>query len=126
MKKGFLLTKPASKIASTSSTIQVIPTTALEKVPTNCFHDVIVDFISELIKRNPESFFSSILTTDPSAIDEFLHTYKDQAVLIKKLAQYIRQDLCSSLIAQFLATFLNFFLLDDECQEIFFLDFQIR
>ncbi|GBB89355.1 hypothetical protein RclHR1_01600027 [Rhizophagus clarus] len=86
MKKGFLLIKPALKIASTSSTTQVTPTSALKNIPSDRFHDVIVDFNSGLIKRNPESLFSSILTTDPSAIDEFLHTYKDQAVPMEKLS----------------------------------------
>ncbi|GBB91508.1 hypothetical protein RclHR1_18830008 [Rhizophagus clarus] len=126
MKKGFLLTKPASKTASTSSTIQVTPISALKSVPSEHFHDVIVDFISGLIKRNPESLFSSIITTDPSAIDEFLHTYKDQVVLMEKLRVYISSNhQCFPIIAQFLATFLNLFLLDDENMEIFALDSKI-
>ncbi|GBC09742.1 hypothetical protein RclHR1_09080005 [Rhizophagus clarus] len=49
-----------------------------ERIPSDHFHDVIVDFISGFIKRNPESLFSSIITTDPLAINELLHTYKDQ------------------------------------------------
>ncbi|GBB90715.1 hypothetical protein RclHR1_17780002 [Rhizophagus clarus] len=85
MKKDFLLTKPASKTALTSSTIQVTSISALKTIPTNCFHDVIVDFISGLIKRNPSTIFNSIITTDSSAIDEFLNTYKDQVIPMKKL-----------------------------------------
>ncbi|GBB87575.1 hypothetical protein RclHR1_14020004 [Rhizophagus clarus] len=109
-----------------SSTIQVTPTSALKSIPSNRFHNVIVDFISGLIKRNPESLFSSIITTDPSAIDEFLRTYKDQVVPMEKLSQYINRDSCFSIIAQFLATFLNIFLLDDENWEIFLMDFEIH
>ncbi|GBC10459.1 hypothetical protein RclHR1_09650001 [Rhizophagus clarus] len=78
MKKGFLLTNPASKITATSSTTKVTPTTALKSISSDCFHDVIVDFISGLIKRNPSTIFSSIITMDLSAIDEFLNTYKEQ------------------------------------------------
>ncbi|GBC05481.1 hypothetical protein RclHR1_06250003 [Rhizophagus clarus] len=100
MKKGFLLTNPASKTTATSSTTKITPTTALKSIPSDHFHDVIVDFISGLIKRNPSTIFSSIITTDLSAIDEFL--------------------------TQFLATFLNLFLLDDENQEIFLMDSEIR
>ncbi|GBC03397.1 hypothetical protein RclHR1_00510028 [Rhizophagus clarus] len=70
MKKGFLLTKPALKIASTSSKIQVIPIFALKSIPSDRFHDVIVDFFSGLIKRNPDTVFSSLRTTDPLVIDD--------------------------------------------------------
>ncbi|GBC08174.1 hypothetical protein RclHR1_07950001 [Rhizophagus clarus] len=65
------------------------PISASKSSPSDHFHNVIVDFISGLIKRNPESLFSSIITTDPSAIDEFLNTYKDQAVPQEKLRKYI-------------------------------------
>ncbi|GBB85710.1 hypothetical protein RclHR1_01220006 [Rhizophagus clarus] len=77
MKKGILLSKPAPKTASTFSTTKVTPTTALKSLPSDRFHDVIVDFISGLIRRNPETLFSSILTSDPDAMDKFLQTYKD-------------------------------------------------
>ncbi|GBB89729.1 hypothetical protein RclHR1_16500004 [Rhizophagus clarus] len=93
MKKGFLLTKPALKIASTSSTTKVSLISALKSIPSNCFHDVIVDFISGLIKRNSNTIFSSIITTDSLTIDEFLCTYKDQVVSMEKLSQYIHKDL---------------------------------
>ncbi|GBB84359.1 hypothetical protein RclHR1_10980011 [Rhizophagus clarus] len=126
MKKEFLLPKLASKIASISSMTQVTPTSVLKNIPSNRFHDVIVDFISGLIKKNPESLFSSIITTDSSAIDEFLRTYKDQVVPMEMLLQNITRDRCFPLIAQFLATFLNLFLLDDENQEIFLMDSKIH
>ncbi|GBB86610.1 hypothetical protein RclHR1_00130051 [Rhizophagus clarus] len=126
MKKGFLLTKPALKIVSTSFTIKVTLTTALKSIPADHFHNVIVDFISELIKRNPLTIFSSIITTDPSAIDEFLNTYKNQVVPMKKLSQYIYKDDCFPIITQFLATFLNLFLLDNENWEIFLIDSEIH
>ncbi|GBC09670.1 hypothetical protein RclHR1_09030002 [Rhizophagus clarus] len=125
MKKGFLLTKPASKIASTSFTTQVTSTSVLKSIPSDYFHDVIVDFLSGLIKRNFLTIFSSIITTDPSAIDEFLNTYKDQVVPMKKLSLSLLQDSCFLIIAQFLATLLNLFLLDDKNQEIFFMDSKI-
>ncbi|GBB91259.1 hypothetical protein RclHR1_18420001 [Rhizophagus clarus] len=86
MKKGFLLTNPASKTIAMSSTTKVTPTTALKSIPSDHFHDVIVDFISGLIKRNPLTVFSSIITTDLSAIDKFLSTYKEQIVPINKLS----------------------------------------
>ncbi|GBC00671.1 hypothetical protein RclHR1_39350001 [Rhizophagus clarus] len=70
MKKGFLLTKPAPKTASTFSTTQVTHTPALKSPPSDRFHDVIVDFISGLIKRNPETLFGSLLHSDPGAIDD--------------------------------------------------------
>ncbi|GBB98932.1 hypothetical protein RclHR1_33690001 [Rhizophagus clarus] len=89
MKKGFLLRKPAPKTASTSSTTQVTPTSVLKSIPSDCFHDVIVDYISGLIKRNPETLFGSLLHSDPDAIDGFLDKYKDQVVPDKKLIQHI-------------------------------------
>ncbi|GBB86903.1 hypothetical protein RclHR1_13350006 [Rhizophagus clarus] len=125
MKKGFLLIKPAAKTASTSSMTQVTLTFALKSIPSDRFHNVIVDFISELIKRNLLTIFNSILTTDPSAIEEFLNTYKDQAVTMKKLSQYIHRDDCFPIITQFLATFLNLFLLNNDLQVIFLMDFKI-
>ncbi|GBB96181.1 hypothetical protein RclHR1_00270027 [Rhizophagus clarus] len=126
MKKGFLLTNPASKTTETSSTTKVTPTTALKSIPSDRFHNVIVDFISGLIKRNPSSIFNSIITTDPSAIDEFFSTYKEQMVPMDKLSRNIHKDDCFPIIAQFLATFLNLFLLDDKNQEIFLMDSKIR
>ncbi|GBC01825.1 hypothetical protein RclHR1_04350001 [Rhizophagus clarus] len=125
MKKEFLLIKSASKIASMSSMIQVTPTSVLKSIPSDCFYDVIVDFFSGLIKRNPSTIFSSIIITNPSAIDEFLNTYKDQVVPIKKLSLGLFQDSYFPIIAQFLATFLNLFLLDDKHQEIFLMDSEI-
>ncbi|GBB88309.1 hypothetical protein RclHR1_14880003 [Rhizophagus clarus] len=108
-----------------SSMTQVTPISALKSIPSDRFHDVIVNFISGLIKRNPESLFSSIITSNPSAIDEFLRTYKDQVVLIKKLIQHIARHQCFPIVAQFLATFLNLFLLDDKHQEIFLINSKI-
>ncbi|GBC02134.1 hypothetical protein RclHR1_04470013 [Rhizophagus clarus] len=61
-----------------SSITKVTPITTLKSIPSNCFHDIIVDFISGLIKRNPSTIFSSIITTDLLAINEFLSTYKEQ------------------------------------------------
>ncbi|GBB88562.1 hypothetical protein RclHR1_01510013 [Rhizophagus clarus] len=126
MKKGFLLTKLVQKIASTSSTTQVIPTSILKSLSTNCYYDVIVDFFSGLIKRNPSTIFNSITMTDLSAIDEFLNTYKDQVVPMEKLLLGLSQNSCFLIITQFLATFLNLFLLDDENQKIFLMDSEIH
>ncbi|GBB86813.1 hypothetical protein RclHR1_13240004 [Rhizophagus clarus] len=47
-------------------------------------------------------------------------------VPIDKLSRNIHRDDCFPIIAQFLATFLNLFLLDDENQEIFLMDSEIR
>ncbi|GBB98228.1 hypothetical protein RclHR1_31760001 [Rhizophagus clarus] len=126
MKKGFLLTKPAPKTASTSSTTQVTPTSILKSIPFNRFHDVIVDYISRLIKRNPETLFGLLLHSDPDAIDGFLDKYEDQVVPEEKLKQHIPEYQCFPFIAQFLATFLNIFLLNDEHQEIFLMDSKFR
>ncbi|GBB88708.1 hypothetical protein RclHR1_15280002 [Rhizophagus clarus] len=82
MKKGFLLTNPASKTTATSSMTKVTPTIALKSISSDHFHDVIVDFISGLIKRNPSTIFSLIITTDPSAIDEFLNDKNQEIFLI--------------------------------------------
>ncbi|GBC08184.1 hypothetical protein RclHR1_07950011 [Rhizophagus clarus] len=125
MKKGFLLSKPAPKTASTSSMTQVTHTPALKSPPYDRFHDVIVDFISGLIKKNPESLFGSLLSSDPDAIDKFHHTYKDQAVPQEKLRKYITNEQCFPIIAQFLATLLNIFILDEANQAIFLLDSKI-
>ncbi|GBC03623.1 hypothetical protein RclHR1_05210013 [Rhizophagus clarus] len=92
MKKGFLLTNPASKTTATSSLTKVTPTTALKSIPSDRFHDVIISFFSGLIKRNPSIIFSSITTTDPSAIVEFLNTYKDQVVPMELLLLRLSQD----------------------------------
>ncbi|GBC10361.1 hypothetical protein RclHR1_09560015 [Rhizophagus clarus] len=126
MKKGFLLTNSASKTTVMSFTTKVTFTTTLKSVPSESFYDIIVDFISGIIKRNPLTIFSLIITTDPSAIDEFLSTYKEQIVPMDKLSRNIYSDDCYSIIAQFLATFLNLFLLNDENQKIFLMDFKIR
>ncbi|GBB96399.1 hypothetical protein RclHR1_27430002 [Rhizophagus clarus] len=122
MKKGFLLRKPAPNTASTSSTTQVTPTSVLKSIPSNRFHNVIVDYISGLIKRNPETLFGSLLHSDPDAIDGFLEKYKNQVVPEEKLSQHIFEYQCFPFIAQFLATFLNIFLLDDEYWEIFLMN----
>ncbi|GBB98089.1 hypothetical protein RclHR1_31320002 [Rhizophagus clarus] len=126
MKKGFLLSKPAPKTASTSSPTKVTSTTALKSIPFDRFHDVIVEYISGLIKRSPESIFSSIITTDLSAIERFLSIYKDEVIPMEKLSQNISRYDCFPIIAQFLATFLNIFLLDDERHDIFLMNSEIR
>ncbi|GBB95360.1 hypothetical protein RclHR1_25160002 [Rhizophagus clarus] len=126
MKKGFLLSKPASKTASTSSTTQVTHTSASKSPLSNRFHDVIVDFISGLIRRNPSKIFSTILTTDPSALEEFLDNCKDQKVPLEKLSSIVYLGDVFPIIAQFFATFLNLFLLDDKNQAIFLMDSELR
>ncbi|GBC07834.1 hypothetical protein RclHR1_07710018 [Rhizophagus clarus] len=108
-----------------SSMTQVTPTSALKSILSDCFHDIIVDFFLGLIKRNPDTIFSSLKTTDPSAIDEFLQTYKDQTVPKEKLLLSLPQNSYVLIIAELLATFLNLFLLDDENQKIFFMDSKI-
>ncbi|GBC06316.1 hypothetical protein RclHR1_06760011 [Rhizophagus clarus] len=47
-------------------------------------------------------------------------------VPMDKLSQNIYSDDCFPIIAQFLVTFLNLFLLDDKNQEIFLMDSEIR
>ncbi|GBC05632.1 hypothetical protein RclHR1_06330002 [Rhizophagus clarus] len=115
MKKGFLLSKSAPKIASTSSTTQVTPTSASESPPLDRFHDVILNFLSRETKKNPE-LFSSIIAPDPSAIHEFLYNHKDQVIPMEQLSQHISEYHCYHTIAQFFATIFNRFLLDDENQ----------
>ncbi|GBB89468.1 hypothetical protein RclHR1_16160004 [Rhizophagus clarus] len=90
MKKSFLLSKLAPKTALTSSTTQVTHTSALKSPPSDRFHDVIVDFISGLIRRNPSKIFSTILTTDPTALEEFLDNHKDQQVPEEKLLSIVQ------------------------------------
>ncbi|GBC04270.1 hypothetical protein RclHR1_05590025 [Rhizophagus clarus] len=101
------------------------PITALKSISSDRFHDIIVDFISGLIKRNSSTIFSSIITMNPLAIDEFLSTYKEQMIPMDKLSRNIYSNDYFPTIAQFLATFLNLFLLDDENQEIFLIDSKI-
>ncbi|GBB87910.1 hypothetical protein RclHR1_01440025 [Rhizophagus clarus] len=126
MKKGFLLSKPAPKTASTSSTIQVTPTTALKSIPSDRFHDVIVKFITGLIDKNSPFLFSSIIALDLAAVETFLHIHKDQVVPLDKLAEIFDKADCYPLMVQFLASFLNVFLSDDDLQEIFLMDSEIR
>ncbi|GBB87887.1 hypothetical protein RclHR1_01440002 [Rhizophagus clarus] len=124
MKKGFLLSKPAPKTALTSSTTQVTPTSAGESLLFDRFHDVIVDFLSGLIERNPE-LLSSIIAPDSSAMEKFLRNNKDQVVPMDKLSQHISRYDCYPPMAQFFATLLNHFLLDDERQAIILMDSEI-
>ncbi|GBB87744.1 hypothetical protein RclHR1_14220003 [Rhizophagus clarus] len=126
MKKGFLLSKPAQKTAKTSSTTKVTPTTALKSIPSNRFHDVITDFMSRLIDRNSVFLLSSIIPSDPEAMELFLLAHEDEVIPREQLAQHIDKAGCSPLIAQFLAAILNIFLLDDENLEIFLMDSEIR
>ncbi|GBB91314.1 hypothetical protein RclHR1_18500003 [Rhizophagus clarus] len=125
MKKGFLLSKPALKTASTSYTTQITPTSATKSPLFERFHDVIIVFLSKNTKRYPE-LFSSIIAPDSSAINGFLSIHKDQVVPMEQLSQHISEYHCYPTIAQFFATFLNLFLLDDENQAIFFMDSKIR
>ncbi|GBB89481.1 hypothetical protein RclHR1_16180007 [Rhizophagus clarus] len=124
MKKGFLLSKPAPKIASTSSTTQVTPTSASKSPPTDRFHDVILDFIFGFIERNP-LVFSSILPSEPEAMTEFLNNFKDQIVSWEKPARRYVHGVSPSII-QFLASLINLFLLDDEHQAIILMDFKLH
>ncbi|GBC02912.1 hypothetical protein RclHR1_04890023 [Rhizophagus clarus] len=125
MKKGFLLSKPAPKIASTSSTTQVTLTSASKSPPLDRFYDVILNFLLKYTKRNPE-LFSSIIAPDPSAIHEFLYNHKDQVIPMDQLSQHISEYDCYPTIAQFFATIFNLFLLDDENQARILLDSKIR
>ncbi|GBB92004.1 hypothetical protein RclHR1_01950016 [Rhizophagus clarus] len=126
MKKGFLLSKPAPKTASTSSTTKVTPTTALKSIPSGRFHDVIVDFISKIVDINSVFLLSSISPSDPTAINEFFECYPDQVVPLEQLSQRFLNYRGSHFVAQFLATLLNIFLLDDDHREIFLMDSEIR
>ncbi|GBC10254.1 hypothetical protein RclHR1_09480004 [Rhizophagus clarus] len=69
-----------------SSTTQVTFISALKSLSIERYHDVIIDFMFELIKRNPTTIFSSITTTDSSAIADFLNTYKYQVVPMELLS----------------------------------------
>ncbi|GBB92109.1 hypothetical protein RclHR1_25200002 [Rhizophagus clarus] len=125
MKKGFLLSKPAPKTASTSSTTQVTLTSALESIPSNHFHDVIAEFISAILGTNPIFRFGSLSVKDPGAIEQFLHKYLDQVVPLELLSERFEKGCVSYPVAQFLATLFNIFLLDDEPHEIFLMDSKI-
>ncbi|GBB84012.1 hypothetical protein RclHR1_10650012 [Rhizophagus clarus] len=126
MKRGFFLSKPAKQIAETSSSTKVIPTTALKSIPSDRFHDVIVDFISKIVDINSVFLLSSISPSDPSAINEFFQCYLDQVVPLEQLSQRFLNYSGSHFVAQFLATLLNIFLLDDEHRKIFLMDSEIR
>ncbi|GBB95355.1 hypothetical protein RclHR1_25140002 [Rhizophagus clarus] len=126
MKKGFLLSKPAQKTAETSSTTKVTPTTALKSIPSNRFHNVITDFMLRLIDRSSAFLLSSIIPTDPEVMEMFFIAHEDKVIPLEQLAQLIDNAGCSPYLAQFLATILNIFLLDDENLEIFTIDSEIR
>ncbi|GBC04373.1 hypothetical protein RclHR1_05650001 [Rhizophagus clarus] len=93
MKKGFLISKPAQKIAKTSSTTKVTPTTALKSIPSNRFHDVIADFMFILINRSLVFLLSSIIPLDPEALELFLLTHDDKRRSAKKKARKKKQKL---------------------------------
>ncbi|GBC00096.1 hypothetical protein RclHR1_37440002 [Rhizophagus clarus] len=126
MKKGFLLSKPAPKTASTSFTTQVTHTSASKSPPSDRFHNVIVDFILGLIMKSSSPIFSTILTTDPSALEEFLDNCKDQKVPLEKLSAIVNLGDVFLIMTQFFATLLNLFLLDDENQAIILMDSELH
>ncbi|GBC07632.1 hypothetical protein RclHR1_00760002 [Rhizophagus clarus] len=125
MKKGFLLSKPAPKTASTSSTTQVTPTSVLKSVPSDRFHDVIVDFLALHI-GSIVPLFGSLTPMTRGALGNFLYKHRDQLVPRELLAQRFDNVESSHLIAHFLVTLFNIFLLDDEHREIFLVDSEFR
>ncbi|GES85115.1 hypothetical protein RCL_jg1198.t1 [Rhizophagus clarus] len=125
MKKGFLLTKSAPKIASTSSTTQVTPIPAKESPPFDRYYDVIIDFVASLAKENPESF-GGIIAPDPTLLDQFYYNNRNQIVPLDKLSRTVDSNDCYPPMAQFFATLLNIFILDEENQARILIDSEIR
>ncbi|GBB97864.1 hypothetical protein RclHR1_30940001 [Rhizophagus clarus] len=126
MKKGFLLSKPAQKIAKTFSTTKVTPTFALKSIPSDRFHNIIAKYISAILGTNPIFLFGSLTVKDPGAIEQFFHKYSDQVVPLELLSERFEEGCVSYPVAQFIVTLLNIFLLDDEPHEIFLMDSEIR
>ncbi|GBB86939.1 hypothetical protein RclHR1_01340006 [Rhizophagus clarus] len=125
MKKRFLLSKPAPKTAETSSTTQVTPTSVLKSIPSDRFHDVIVDFLALHI-GTIVPLFGSLTPSTRGALGNYLYKHRDQIIPLELLAQRFDNVGSSHLIAHFLATLFNVFLSDDEHREIFLMDSEIH
>ncbi|GBC03924.1 hypothetical protein RclHR1_00540034 [Rhizophagus clarus] len=125
MKKGFLLTKPAKKVEK----LDLLPLVTInydsKSLFSNCFHDIITDFLSDLVTKN-SPFFNSIIFSDSYGFDGFLKKDKNQQVFGSKLIEKINTDDCYPQTAYFLACLLNIFFLDDELIGLLFLDSEIR
>ncbi|GBB97068.1 hypothetical protein RclHR1_29070001 [Rhizophagus clarus] len=126
MKRSFFLSKPAKQIAETSSSTKVTPTTALKSIPSNRFHDVIINFMIKFVDTNSGFLLLSIIPTDPAVIETFFQTHEDKVIPQEQLEQIIDIAGCSPFLVQLLATFLNLFLLDDEYRKIFLMDSEFR
>ncbi|GBB86743.1 hypothetical protein RclHR1_13140003 [Rhizophagus clarus] len=76
MKKGFLLRKPAKKVEKLDLTPLVTIDTNLKSSLSDRFHDIITDFLSNLINNN-SPFFNTIQFSDSYSFDRFLVKHKD-------------------------------------------------
>ncbi|GES98655.1 hypothetical protein RCL_jg5530.t1 [Rhizophagus clarus] len=122
MKKGFLLTKPAKKVEKLDS----LPLVTInyedydsKTLSSNCFHNIITDFLSDLVTKN-SPFFNSIIFSDSKDYNVFFDKYKDQQVSGSKLIEKIDTNDCYSQTACFLACIFNIFLLNDKLIEILY------
>ncbi|GBC08618.1 hypothetical protein RclHR1_08260005 [Rhizophagus clarus] len=122
MKKGFLLTKPAKKVEK----LDLIPLVTIDDNSKSSlsdhFHDIITDFLSDLVDNN-SPFFNSIQFSDSYDFDRSLDKYKDQQVPDSKLVEKVD---CYPQISCFLTYLLNTFLLDEELMGILLMDSEIR
>ncbi|GBB87597.1 hypothetical protein RclHR1_14070004 [Rhizophagus clarus] len=59
-------------------------------------------------------------------METFFQTHEDKVIPQEQLEQIINIASCSPFLVQFLATFLNLFLLDDEYRKIFLMDSEFR
>ncbi|GBB92880.1 hypothetical protein RclHR1_20710004 [Rhizophagus clarus] len=85
MKRGFFLSKPAKQTAETSFSTKATPTTALKSIPSDRFHDVIVDFLALHI-GTIVPLFGSLIPVTRGALGDFLYKHKDQLVPRELLA----------------------------------------
>ncbi|GBB88889.1 hypothetical protein RclHR1_01550023 [Rhizophagus clarus] len=124
MKKGFLLTKPAKQVKKIDSPLLVIINYNSKSSPFNHFHDIITDFLSDLVTKN-SSFFNSIIFSDPGGVENFLDKHNGQQVLGNKLIEKVNTNDCYLQTARFLACIINTLLLDDKFMRILSMDFKI-
>ncbi|GBC09931.1 hypothetical protein RclHR1_09200016 [Rhizophagus clarus] len=101
MKKGFLLSKPAPKIAETSSSTKVTPTTALKSIPSDRFHDVIIKFMKKFVEITPSSLLCSLIPTYPEAMESFCEIHEDKLIPLVQLAEVIDFAGCSPIQLNF-------------------------
>ncbi|GBC07296.1 hypothetical protein RclHR1_07370005 [Rhizophagus clarus] len=124
MKKRFLLTKPAKKVEKLDSSPLVTINYDSRSSPSDHFHNIITNFLLDLITKN-SPFFNSIVFSDSYGFDEFLEKYKDQQVSSSKLIEKVNTDDYYPQTAHFLACLLNILLLNNELMGILFLDSEI-